>query len=79
MKSWIIALSTVICLSCFSGCNTFEGIAGDTGETYTTTYNTPGLRVVPYNDQNVDVNEPVQEIEICEGLVKGDGIPKCDR
>lgn len=77
MKSLTVLFYLILII--FTGCNTFEGVAGDPGETYTTTYNTPGLRIVPYNNQHVDVNEPVQEIEICEGLIKGNQMPKCER
>lgn len=56
-----------------TGCSTFEGVAGDPGETYTTRYNMPAQRIVPYNSQEIDNKENPDEIPVCEGVTSREG------
>lgn len=74
----IVAITILFGIGLVS-CNTFEGIATNPGETYTTTYNLPGERIVPYNNPavNISTTAPEDEFGICEGLVAGDSIPRC--
>jgi hypothetical protein len=56
-----------------TGCSTFEGVAGDPGETYTTRYNMPAERIVPYNSQEIDNKESPGEVPVCEGVASREG------
>lgn len=61
-----------------SACSTFEGVATYPGEAYTTTYNMPAERIVPYNNP-YQVRGELKRVEICEGLIRADGKLTCEQ
>lgn len=61
----------------FSACSNFGGIASNS-KTYTTDYNFPVLKTVPYNDPTVENRAPAKkEVQICKGRTDSTGF-KCN-
>lgn len=74
MESGRMFLSAII-LVCLSSCNDFR-VAGNVNKTYTTEFNYPGTRVVPYNDPHYENKAQNKKINICEGTADKKGF-KC--
>ncbi|MBX9852083.1 MAG: hypothetical protein K2X86_10025 [Cytophagaceae bacterium] len=67
----IYILSGLTLLSC-----SFGGIATNPNETYTTTYNFPAERIVPYNNPFIENKANSEDVTICTGKASRNGF-KC--
>jgi len=63
-RIWIAV--TVLFLA---ACKNFDGVVGDTGESYTHTYNYPSSRIAPYHDPLLDLPEDPEEVDLCTGTL----------
>ncbi len=60
-----------------SACS-FQGVATNSGETYTTSYNLPGEKISPYNNPASDNKVDEEKIKVCQGNPDKKGF-KCNK